>query len=509
MKIGIDIGGTHTDGALIEGVRVCKTCKVPTTHPLEDGVAMVIEALAGDRSIEQVAIGTTHATNAILQARGLMRVGVLRLAGHNPFLPPCYGWPRPLQEAVLARCETIGGGLQCDGREITPLWLEEARAAIGRLLNAGAEAIAVVGCFAPLCADQEEAVGHLLDTIPHTLSHHLGGIGFIERENAAILNCALKRVIAEGFSRLQEVVQAPLVMTQNNGTIISLEQAIRFPVLTLSAGPTNSFVGGARLAGLDNAIVVDIGGTSTDVGVVLNGFARRCLNQSNIGGIPLNFPMPDVLSIAIGGGSHIVGEKIGPESCARHLKAQAQSFGGPQLTLTDVAMAMGNLTLDGAKPVPIADAEAILNRVIEMIERLIFKVQGERQDLPVVVVGGGASLLPTELPKRFLVPEHAGAANAIGATMAGVSGVVDTVVSLADGREQTLTRLKARACKRAICAGADPSSVQVALLEITPYSYVPGALARVNILAAGQGLDSKTASPSELGTQGGKVVVPF
>ncbi len=479
MRIGIDIGGTHTDGALVDGTAVVRTCKLPTTDPLELGVQQVLRELDPEGKIEQIFVGTTHATNALLQAKGLLRVGVIRIAGQRPQLPAGYGWLAPLRDATIAGCETIGGGLNCDGGPITPFSLDEARAAIDRLCAAGAEAFAITGVFSPVSPEQEEEVAALLD-LPYTLSHQLGGVGFLERENAAILNSALKRVIADGFAKLPSSV----MMTQNNGTIISLERACEFPILTLSAGPTNSFVGGARLAGLDDAIIVDIGGTSTDVGVVLNGFARRSINQSQIGGVPLNFPMPDVQSVAIGGGSYIAPTgQIGPLSCARRLKEEALSFGGSRLTLTDVALALDLCTLPGAAAIDLdLDGEAIIDGMLARIEALIQKARAGRPDLPVVVVGGGSLLLP---PGPHLIPAYASAANAIGATMAEISGTVDTVVSLETDRAQTLSALDQQTCQKAIQAGADPTTVRIVSREIIPYHYMPGGLARVITLAAG------------------------
>src|SRR5262249_14344439 len=134
-------------------------------------------------------------------------------------------------------------------------------------------------------------------------------------------------------------------ITQNNGSILDSAYAIEYPVLTIAAGPTNSFMGGKKLSQLQDAIIVDIGGTSTDVGIIRKGVPRRRLNNSRIGGVTLNFPMPDVYSIGLGGGSHVSIDRnsieIGPKSCGIHTFSEALSFGGKQLTLTDIALALG------------------------------------------------------------------------------------------------------------------------------------------------------------------------
>ena len=274
-------------------------------------------------------------------------------------LPTGISWPCDLKEAVIVATETIGGGLECHGGALTTLCQKEARSAIQRLLDQGVESLAIIGVFSPLNGEQEKLVANLISGVPVSLSYEIGGIGFIERENSTVLNAALKGVMETGFRRLEAACTAlkltcPLMITQNDGSLITMARAIDYPVLTISAGPTNSFMGGCRLARLDQAIVVDIGGTSTDVGLIRNGVPVRSLNRSMIGGVALNFPMPDVLSIALGGGSlvDLTSMRIGPQSVAKNLKQQALSFGGDQLTLTDIALSMGYVCIPGANTIP-------------------------------------------------------------------------------------------------------------------------------------------------------------
>ena len=123
-----------------------------------------------------------------------------------------------------------------------------------------------------------------------------------------MLNSALKNVIATGFASIEDVLKqlnlkASLWLTQNNGSLLSLSEALEFPIKTIGAGPTNSFMGASRLCGINEAIVVDIGGTSTDIGIVEGGYARSSLQAAAIGGVALHFAMPDMISLALGGGS--------------------------------------------------------------------------------------------------------------------------------------------------------------------------------------------------------------
>ena len=141
-----------------------------------------------------------------------------------------------------------------------------------------------------------------------SLSHEIGRIGFLERENATVMNACLVDLafaVVSSFRRaLKELkVEAPFFISQNDGTLMVPEHVEKYPVLTFASGPTNSMRGAALLAGLKEAMVVDIGGTTSDVGMLIRGFPREAAVSVDIGGVRTNFRMPDVLAIGLGGGS--------------------------------------------------------------------------------------------------------------------------------------------------------------------------------------------------------------
>ncbi len=518
--IGIDIGGTNTDAVLVDqNNKIISSIKATTTEDISQGFSEAITQLLQKTPIDTaqikgVFVGTTHAINAILQKKDLFRVGVIRIAGQMPEgFPVAFSWPQDLREAVIGGSETINGGLECYGSPLTPFCNKEAAQAIQSLLEKGVESIAIVGVFSPLSGQQERDVAAIALEIagkdfPLSISCEIGGIGFIERENSTILNASLKKVMQKGFLALQTACEklklsCPLMVTQNDGSLIDLNRAIDYPVLTISAGATNSFIGAARLALLSDAIVVDIGGTSTDVGYVRSGFPVRSLNKSNIGGVLLNFPMPDVLSIGLGGGSIISFDgdtpKIGPKSVGKFLTTLAQSFGGNQLTLTDAALMMKYVDIPEATPqlasICAVKGKTIFDSVQAKIEALLPKIQGEGENLPVIFVGGGAGLLPPYFFKeRYSIPSNFNVANAYGAALAEISGSVDTVVSL-QNREGVLDRLYAMAKQKAIDLGADPATLRLIDQQIIPYSYVPNQMARVIVKYCG-----KCAAPQKLGS---------
>jgi N-methylhydantoinase A/oxoprolinase/acetone carboxylase beta subunit len=509
--IGVDIGGTNTDAVLVDDQnRIISTVKTTTTSDISIGFSIALKHLIEQSAIElnqvqSILLGTTHATNAILQKQDLFRVGVIRIAGQRPdILPAAFAWPQDLKNAVIGGVETVGGGFECHGGLLTSICQQEIREAISRLLDKQVDSIAVIGVFSPLNGSQEKLVSDLIKemagpSFPISLSCEIGGIGFIERENSTILNASLKKVMQKGFSSLQTACKAlnlncPLLITQNDGSLIDTQRAIDYPVLTISAGPTNSFIGGTRLAGLENAIVVDIGGTSTDVGLVRKGFPIRSLNKSNIGGVLLNFSMPDVLSIALGGGSiiqfHLNKPLIGPNSVAKSLTSQALSFGGSELTLTDAALVMGHVKIKNSQAeracIDSVQGTAIFDQVKAKLDELILKMRGEYKDLPVIFVGGGSDLLPAHFfQKDYQKPSFFNVANAYGAALSEISGTVDTVASL-EKREEVLDELYEQAKQKAIDQGAKKETLRLVDLQIIPYSYVPNQMARVIVRYCGK-----------------------
>src|SRR5262249_20242896 len=177
-----------------------------------------------------------------------------------------------------------------------------------------------------------------------SLSHEIGRIGLLERENATIVNACLRDladqiVDAIGAALLTAGISVPLYLSQNDGTLMDAGYARRYPVATFASGPTNSMRGAAFLSGLADCAVVDIGGTTTDVGILTRGFPREAATEAGIGGVRSNFRMPDVLSVGIGGGSlvHAGAEiSVGPDSVGYELGTKALVFGGETLSPPDL-----------------------------------------------------------------------------------------------------------------------------------------------------------------------------
>src|SRR5712664_433962 len=275
----------------------------------------------------------------------------------------------------------VEGGHEYDGRPIVPLDTAAIGQAGRHIRERGLTAAAIASVFSPLNPTcEEEAARILREECPGlsvTCSHDLGRIGLLERENATLLNACLVDLASRttrGFMEalIRSEIRAPLYITQNDGTVLPAEQARQFPVYSFASGPTNSMRGAAFLSKRDDALVIDVGGTTTDIGSLRHGFPREANNVVEIGGVRTLFRMPDLLSLGLGGGTLVRPEPsltIGPASVGYRLTEQALVFGGDVLTVTDVAVAAGLIDLGDRKRVaslPAGLVEDALTRIRAM-----------------------------------------------------------------------------------------------------------------------------------------------
>ena len=235
-------------------------------------------------------IGTTHFANALVERTRLDRVGILRLASPSgEALPPLTGWPDALSACIGRNIFLLPGGYEVDGREIAAVRRGEGPRRRADLARPAASTRSRSPAPSRRSTRRWRNARSQIVRAEHpravvTPSHVIGRIGFIERENAAILNAALSSLAATvmtSFERaLAEIgVHAPLYISQNDGTLISAAQAAAYPVLTIGSGPTNSMRGAAFLTGVQDAIVMDVGGTTTDIGVLAAGFPRESVDR--------------------------------------------------------------------------------------------------------------------------------------------------------------------------------------------------------------------------------------
>ncbi|KAL4447891.1 hypothetical protein ABPG75_005110 [Micractinium tetrahymenae] len=569
--------------------------------------------------IAAVMLGTTQFVNAAVQLRGLARVAVVRLCGPATHaLPPCCDMPPSLRAAVGGCTFLAAGGFEYDGHnELSPVDEAQLRGVARQIVAAGIRCIVLAGVFSPVNASQEHRAAAVLadeaaavlaeeQAAPASsrgssgeasmrwqrqqragssagqqrgagqsdssegqeqqlyicLSSEVGQLGLLERENAAVLNAALlplaQRVVPACEAALAAAgLVAQLWFTGNDGCLLSARDAMRMPVATFQSGPVNSLRGAALLTGMQDGIVVDIGGTTTDVGVLVGGLPRPAPRTVRLAGAPTNFQMPDVQSIGLGGGSLLrsptttaaggppaaaagqaeqVAElaaggpaagamgpeagpqpaaspappasavppapvplcTVGPDSVGSQLVGEALSFGGSTATATDAAVLLGRMEVAGASAAAVqaaglgrGQAEAAWVAIQRMLEEAMDHAKTQAGDVPVIVVGGGASLCGPRLrgASAVLRPQHAPVANAVGAAIAQVGGSVDAVLDLGPtpaSRAAVLVAAQRQAEERAVAAGARPGSCWVAVREEVPLAYLPGSVSRVRVRVIGE-----------------------
>jgi len=327
MKIGlgIDAGGTYTDTVIydIEQSRTLSKRKALTTK--WDFTVGISEALSGLdqeklRQVEMVSLSTTLATNAIVEGEG-QKVGMI-------IMPP-YG-RLDSEEIPYEPKAVIAGQLEINGKEISPLdEMQVKRVARQMVANDRVKAFAVSGYAGAINPSHELVVKRIIHEetgLFVTCGHELSGIlNFKTRAHTAMLNARIIPKLAKLLMDLEKVlarlgIRAPMVVVKGDGTLMSARMAKARPVETILSGPAASVAGARHLTGLQNALVVDMGGTTTDTAALTDGTVSVCESGSNVGGHRTHVKALEIRTAGLGGDSLIQWDKgqfcIGPRRVA-------------------------------------------------------------------------------------------------------------------------------------------------------------------------------------------------
>ena len=448
--LGVDVGGTFTDAVLVTDGSVT-TAKVPTATRQEESVLAAAHAVGADR-VDRFAHGTTVATNALLERRGA-RTAFVTTAGFEHLLHVrrqnrphlyrlCDDHPEPL--VPLDRSFGVRERIGAEG-VLDPLDLASLPE-----IGADVEAIAVCLLFAFRDSSHERAVADELRLrLPgvRVVASHEVAPEFREYERAsttavdAYLGPVVSRYLtALGERALAAGLPAPLVM-RSSGGVATIEEAAAHPAWALVSGPAAGVVGAARaaqLAGLESAISLDMGGTSTDVCLIAGGEAARS-TERGVAGLPIRLPTIDLHTVGAGGGSIAwVDEggalRVGPRSAGAYPGPACYGRGGTEPTVTDANLLLGRLpegisggleldryaaerALGDLDP---ADVVAVVNAEMLRALRVVSVEQGhDSREFALIAFGGAGPLhacaLADELGiETVVVPESAGVLSALG-----------------------------------------------------------------------------------------------
>ncbi|MFP3853152.1 MAG: hydantoinase/oxoprolinase N-terminal domain-containing protein [Anaerolineales bacterium] len=312
--LGIDTGGTYTDGVLLDYASrsVVKTAKTPTTHhDLRIGILTVLEELIPQgrpESIRLVAISTTLATNAIAEGKG--RPVALLLLGYDPELIRRFQFA---DHFATARFHYLDGGHDLYGRAQAPLAEADLMAGVEDL-SPEVDAFAVSGYFSPFNPAHElrafELIKEAVDR-PVVLGHQLSSrLNSIQRATTATLNASLLAILDEFIKSIQSSMkqrglEAPLMVVRGDGALMGDAVAVDKPVETVHSGPAASAIGGQFLAGIGDAVVIDVGGTTTDIALIKEGGVQISEEGTTVGDFSTAVRAAEIRSIGLGGDSQI------------------------------------------------------------------------------------------------------------------------------------------------------------------------------------------------------------
>ncbi|GAA2803793.1 hypothetical protein GCM10010470_43670 [Saccharopolyspora taberi] len=408
------------------GVRASAAVDTPTSD-VAGALRALLRRLPEQLAPTSVSIATSRFSDALADASELAPVAVLRLAhSDRSVLPPLSGWPGRLCSAVRGWSAVLPGGFDLTGRALGDLDLPAVLRFAEDAANRGARGLTVTAVGSPIRAEQEiavaEAVHHAVPELPVTLSHEIGGLGLLARENTAVLNAASRplaeRVADECRAVVDELLPgAATLFTRHDAAAMNTEYLRRFPLAALEADTAAALRGAAVLAETGDAVVVDLRADRARAGLVDNGFPRRA---TDAGVPPLSLPLPDVA----------VADDIG--RTVSRLRGAAEP-----------------------RPVVVTGTPERAARVASAL--------GARCPADGVVAGavGAAWAQPAAEVDRVVVE----------------SDDLDLATAIDRAGEEAMVR--------AVSAGARPDSVRIAEVRTGSVAYLPGSVYRVQVRATG------------------------
>ncbi len=445
--IGIDTGGTYTDAVLLDAKRkppqIIKKAKAFTTHDqLEIGIRESVFRLrlggADIPLIDKVVLSTTLATNAIVEGN-LHKVGVIIVGD------------MPKGKIASEYVRQVPGKINIKGRMLVNVNKEETLRALEDL-RPRVQAIAVSGASSvrnPMLEQEVRDIVRGACDLPVMCGHEfVSELGYLERTNTVAINAGLLPIINRFLEAIKNVLRdfnilAPIFVVKGNGSIATERSISERPIETALSGPAASMIGAINLTGIKDAVVSDMGGTTTDTGIVQNQRVALSKDGAKIGDWRLKIKSAKLYTSGLGGDSQIRDDNgdfhIGPK---RVLPA---CRGGPDITPTDLTHVSGEFDQWDTELAKAAVARAAGNRFLSVEEyakhaenAVVKKILDESigpykgYDLPICAIGAPAGSWYAKVRDQYdfelIIPEHYDVANAVGAATAGIQESAEAIV---------------------------------------------------------------------------------
>ena len=407
IRIGIDVGGTFTDLVAIDeagGSTIAKAASTPTDPSIGviDGLERLAAMLSTDlatllQRTERIVHGTTVATNALLERKGA-KVGLLTTDGHRDVIEmreglkdDRYNLRMPAPEPLVPRALRLGvkERMRADGKVGTPLDRTSLERAIAQLKTQGVESVAVCYLHAYRDPRHERATGKAVRKAMRGAYVSLSSEVFpqikeFQRVSTTVVNAYVGPILSRYLTRLEKRLKdagytGPVLIIQSHGGVTPIDEAVRLAAGSVLSGPAGGVAGSrhaASLIGSGDLIPFDMGGTSTDISLIVNGEPSLAPDRA-VGGQRVALNSLDIVSLGAGGGS--IGRVdaggllyVGPESAGAEPGPACYGRGGLAATVTDANLVLGYLDagnfLGGRSKLDRPAAEAALDRLAKELK---------------------------------------------------------------------------------------------------------------------------------------------
>ena len=476
-RIGIDVGGTFTDGVMVENGRVTVAKVRSMPEDIASGILECCKKLGVDfHNAEMLIHGTTVGTNAIIERSGPPTAHITT-SGFRDILyirrgdtePYNLHWQPPTPVVRRRNIYEVPERLAWDGSVITPFDEEAARRVAQIIKEKGYKAVSVTFLHSyanpahelrmkeileETCADTDICISY--DVLPHYRE--------FERSSTTAVNAYLMPLMRHYLAELSTKAHKSgfghdLLVMQSNGGLMTVTEAERMPARTVRSGPAGGAIAGAHVGkqmGLNNAILVDMGGTSTDVSVLIDAKTRWTPELEFSWGIPIRFPSIEIHSVGAGGGSVAWVDagrflKVGPQSAGAVPGPACYGQGGVEPTTTDAQVVLGRLNPESllggdmqisqdlaheaisrsvAQPLEMDVVEAALgilrvntNNIVQAIRLMTVNRGIDPRNSCLVAFGGSGPLYAADVARLLNIPKvvaplHSGVMSALGMVLA-------------------------------------------------------------------------------------------